>query len=67
MKECLCLNCIYGNQPYGYLPIICAHGKRIKEMWHEVYTCKYYEACPPEPPRVSGKPWSVIICEDGNE
>lgn len=65
-KECLCLNCIYGNQPYGYLPIICAHGKRIKEMWHEVFKCKYYKVCP-ELPKVCGKPWSVIICKDGNE
>jgi len=62
-KECLCINCIYGGQPYGYFPIVCVHGKRVKDMWHEVYSCKHYEACPemPEPPKM--KPWKVIINE----
>lgn len=67
-KECLCLNCIYGGQPYGYFPIVCVHGKRVKEMWHEVFRCKHFERCP-EPPELKlpevpkQKPWQVIINE----
>ena len=39
-KECLCLNCIYGSQPYGYFPIVCVHGKKSKDMYHEVFWLK---------------------------
>ena len=60
-KECLYVNCIYGSQPYGYFPIVCVQGKRIKEMWHETFKCKHFEACPemPEPPKM--EPFNVII------
>jgi len=62
-RECLCLDCIYSSQPYGYFPIVCVQGKRIKEMWHEVYTCKHREKCPEPPKQI---PWQVIICnKDG--
>lgn len=57
-RECLCLDCIYGIQPYGYFPIVCVHGKEIKEMWHEVFNCKYHFPAP-EPPKM--EPWKVII------
>lgn len=60
-KECLCLNCLYGSQPYSYFPIVCVSGKRIKEMYHDVYVCKHYAPCP-EIPRVEQEPWKVIIC-----
>lgn len=45
-QESICLNCIYGAQPYGYYPIICVHGKRSKEMYHDKTQCKHFEACP---------------------
>ena len=50
-KESICLNCLYGNQPYGYYPIVCVHGKRSKDMYHDVFRCKHFEPCPePETP-----------------
>lgn len=62
-KECLCLDCIYSAQPYGYFPIVCARPKGYKEMWHEVFSCKFYKACPEPPKQI---PWQVIICnKDG--
>ena len=63
-KECLCLNCIYGGQPYGYFPFVCVHGKRVREMYHEVFKCKHFERCPepPEPPKM--KPFEVVINEE---
>lgn len=45
-KRCLCLDCLYGAQPYCYLPIICVHGKRTKTMYHEVFTCRHFKPCP---------------------
>lgn len=47
-QESICLNCIYGNQPYGYYPIVCVHGKRSREMWHDKTKCKHFEPCPEE-------------------
>jgi len=47
-QQSICLNCIYGGQPYGYYPIVCVHGKRSMEMYHDKKTCKHFEACPDE-------------------
>ena len=58
-RECLCLDCIYGSQPYGYFPIVCVQGKRCKEMWHEVFKCKHFEKCP-EQKSLKQEPWKVI-------
>jgi len=49
VKRCLCLDCLYGSQPYSYFPIVCVHGKRSKDMWHEVFTCRHFEPCPDPP------------------
>lgn len=61
-KECICLKCLYGSQPYCYFPIVCVHGKRIKEFWHEIYNCKYFEAAPDFPEQPKQIPWQVIKC-----
>lgn len=45
-KKCICLECLYHNQPYGYFPIVCVQGKHIKEYWHEIYNCKHFEQAP---------------------
>ena len=63
-KECLCLNCIYGGQPYGYFPFVCVQGKKSKEMWHEVFKCKHFEACHELPELPKMKPFEVIITEE---
>ena len=47
-RPSICLNCIYGSQPYGYYPIVCVHGKRSKVMYHDKTQCKHFEACPDE-------------------
>ena len=47
-QKSICLNCIYGGQPYGYYPIVCVHGKRSREMWHDKTKCKHFEPCPEE-------------------
>lgn len=47
-KSSICLNCIYGSQPYGYYPIVCVHGKRSRDMYHDKTKCKHFEACPEE-------------------
>ena len=59
-RTCICLDCIYGSQPYGYFPIVCVQGKKSKDMYHEVFKCKHFEACPkmPEPPKM--KPFEVM-------
>lgn len=49
VKHCLCIDCLYGSQPYGYFPIVCVHGKRSKDMWREVFTCRHFERCPDQP------------------
>ena len=59
--RCICLDCLYGSQPYGYFPIICCHGKRIKEMWEEKYRCKYFEPCPEPEPEPTMQPWQVLL------
>lgn len=57
----ICLDCLYGSQPYGYFPIVCVHGKRIVEMWHEKFRCRYFKPCPePEPPPRQ-ELWRVIL------
>ncbi len=62
-NECICLNCIYGSQPYGYFPIVCVHGKRIREMWDEKFNCKHFDKCPEpeESPSVRQTPFQVIV------
>jgi len=58
-KESICLNCIYGSQPYGYYPIVCVYdAEHIREMWYDKHHCRRCELCP-EPPKQ--KPWQVII------
>lgn len=59
-EDGLCQDCVYGSQPHGYFPIFCVHGKRTKELWHEVFKCKHFEKCPdfPEPEKM--KPFEVI-------
>jgi len=47
-KQCLCLGCLYGAQPYGYFPIVCVQGKRSRTMYHETFTCRHFEPCPDE-------------------
>ena len=59
-KECLCFNCIYGGQPYGYFPIVFVHGKKSKDMYHEVFKCKHFEACPDLPELPKMKPFQVV-------
>lgn len=63
-RECLCLDCIYGSQPYGYLPIVCVQGKRVKDMWHEVYSCKHFKGCPEQSEPPKQEPWKVIKNKD---
>ena len=60
-RECLCPDCIYGSQPFGYLPIVCVQGKRGKVMYHEVFKCKHFEKCPDFPEQEKMKPFEVII------
>ena len=60
---CICLNCIYSAQPGGYFPIVCVQGKRIKEMWHEVYTCRHFEPCPEIEQEPEQEPWKVALTE----
>ena len=62
-KECLCFNCIYGGQPYGYFPIVCVHGKKSKDMYHEVFKCKHFKACPELLERPKMKPFEIIMNE----
>ena len=62
-KRCICLDCLYSSQPCGYFPIVCVRGKRIREMWEERYSCKYFEPCPepcPEP-EPTQEPWQMIL------
>ena len=47
-RPSICLNCIYGSQPYGYYPIVCVHGRRSRNMYHDKTKCKHFEACPDE-------------------
>ena len=61
--RCLCLDCLYGAQPYGYFPIVCVHGKRIKEMWHEVFRCRHFEPCPEPEVEPEQEPWQTTINE----
>lgn len=63
-KECLCFNCIYGGQPYGYFPIVCVHGKRVKDMYHEVFKCKHFEKCPDFTEEEKQEAWKYIINEE---
>ena len=63
-KECICLKCLYSNQPYTYFPIVCVQGKRIRELWHEIYNCKHFVAAPEEPEPPKQKPWQVIKCNE---
>lgn len=62
-EEKFCGECcwFYGGQPYGYFPFICVLGKKSKEMWHEVFKCKHFEACPEFPERLKMEPWNVIV------
>ena len=62
-KESMCLNCLYGSQLYCYYPIVCVHGKRSKDMYHDVYKCKHFEPCPetPETPLCSDETDGKII------
>ena len=62
-KRCICLDCLYSSQPYGYFPIICVHGERIIEMWHEKHCCKHFEPCPAPEPEPTMQPWQVILTE----
>lgn len=63
-KECLCLNCIYGGQPYGYFPIVCVYGKKVKDMYYEVFNCKHFERCPDISEAEKQEAWKVIINEE---
>ncbi len=47
-KHCLCLDCLYGTQPYGYFPFVCVAGKRAMTMYHETFTCRRFEPCSDE-------------------
>lgn len=42
-KQSICLDCIYGSQPFCYYPIVCVHGKRPKDMYEDKYKCKHFE------------------------
>ena len=62
-KENICHNCIYGNQPYGYYPVVCVYdAKHIKELWHDKFKCKHFEECPVEPPKQ--EPFKIVKCYD---
>lgn len=62
--RCLCLDCLYGNQPYGYFPFVCVHGKRSKTMYHEVFTCRHFEPCPEQAPTEEQEAWQIITTAD---
>ena len=57
-KRCICLDCLYGSQPYCYFPIVCVHGKKAKDMYYEKFTCKHFERAPEPPKQI---PWQVFI------
>ena len=65
-RTCICLDCIYGSQPYGYFPIVCVYGNRSRDMYYERYKCNHFEKCPelPESEAVSQEPWKVIITNE---
>ena len=42
-RKSICLDCLYGSQPYGYFPIVCVHGKTSKDMYEEKFKCKHFE------------------------
>jgi len=58
--RCPCRECLYGSQPHGYFPIVCCHGKRTVEMWHEKYSCRHFEPCPELEEEPAMNPWQVI-------
>ncbi len=62
-KESICLSCLYGSQPYCYYPIVCVHGKRSKDMYHDVHKCKHFEPCPetPAPPMNSEDKVNTVL------
>ena len=63
-KECLCLKCLFGTQPYSYFPIVCVQGKHIKEMYHDVYNCKHFKGVPELPELPKQEPFKVIKCDE---
>ncbi len=59
-KESLCASCLYGSQPFCYYPFVCVAGKRIKEYWHDILSCKKYKKAPDPPELPKGTAWIVI-------
>ena len=47
-QQSICLNCLYGCQPFGYYPFVCVHGKRAVTLYHDKAKCKHFEPCPEE-------------------
>lgn len=61
-KDSICLDCIYGSQPYNYYPIVCVYNvKRFKEMWYDKRTCKHFERVPEPPKPLPQIPWVLTI------
>ena len=65
MSHSICLDCLYGGQPFGYFPIVCAYGK-INEMYYEKHKCKNftraadYQEQPVAAEETPQTPWQVI-------
>lgn len=60
-KQSICLDCIYGSQPFCYYPIVCVHGKSPKDMYEDKYKCKHFEKVPEEPEEQAQIPFQTII------
>ena len=70
MDDSICVNCIYGSQPYGVYPIICVFdANHIKEMWEDKFKCKNFEQAPEFQEEVIGplEPFQVIKCKKWEE
>lgn len=48
-KRCLRSAKLYEPQSYGYFPFICVASERIRQMYHETFTCRHFEPCQDDP------------------